>query len=370
MTLHQYEAYAYENGVLIGQQEFSRLEVVRRFNSASRFELTVPIDKMLLGVNFGYNTKFDIREDGIIIFTGRVIQTKREWNNSTNNPVDEVTVTGRDGLYFLGGRLAVPVPSGPPYTSSAYDTRTGPAETIMKQYVSYNAGPNATTPRRFTWLSIATDSARGTTLTAKTRFENLMDILTGIANVANLGFQTVADIFDVYVPSDKRASVRFSPDLGNLSSLEYTLDIATANYFICGGGGDLTSRTFYEEGDSDSIMLCGRLEEFADRRDTTDTSLMHAEILSRFETSLHKVQMHVEPIELPTMRFNTDFYLGDTVDVDVDGVWVSSQVQEAGLVVNQEGVKSRFELGQFGLSQAELNKSPYVRRVNFLERSK
>jgi hypothetical protein len=370
MTTHQYEAYAYENEVLVGQQEFSRLEVIRRFNTASRFEMTVPITKLLAGINFGYKTKFDIREDGIIIFTGRVIHTNRVWNNSTNNPVDEVSVTGRDGLYFLGGRLAVPVPSGPPYTSSAYDTRTGPAETIMKQFVSYNAGSNATLPRSFSWLTIGTDLTRGVSLTAKARFENLMDILTGIANVSGLGFQTVADVFDIYVPADKRASVRFSPDLGNLSSLEYTLDIATANYFVCGGGGDLTARTFYEEGDSDSIILCGRLEEFADRRDTTDTTIMHTEILSRFENTLQKVQLHVEPIELPTMRFNTDFYLGDTVDVDVDGTWISSQVQEAGLVVNQEGIKTRFELGQFGLSQAELNKSPYARRVNFLERSK
>jgi len=361
-----YTAYGYQDNVLVGVIPFERLELVRRHMAPSRIHMSANIDKLPADFLANYQSKISVTKDGVEVFTGRLIASDRTFDGRMH----QVELNVRDGVYFLGGRLASPVPGGPPYTSSAHDTRTGIAETIIKQYVDYNCGPSATAARRFSWLTIETDGARGTSVKGNARFDNLLALCQELALAGGISFQVIGDQFKVFVPSDKSAGVRFSPSLGNVELFHYANDIAVANYFIVGGGGDLTSRTFTEIGNSASIINCGRWEDFADRRDTTDVPTMQQEAISRMESSLEKVQAHIDVIELPNMAFGTDFYLGDRVAIEIDGMWLIAEVQEHGILVNQDQQKERVEVGSFGTSWNILTRAPFRRYVQSLERRK
>ena len=361
----EYTVFGYQGGTLIGEVPYSRLEVVRRFCSQGRYEMTVPISAIPPGLLFDYDTRIDVKRDDATFFTGRQTFSERVWDRNT----DEISVRGRDGLYFVKGRLASPVPSGPPYSGAAYDVRSGAAESVIKQYVNYNCGPLAVATRRWPWLTLETDYSRGATITGRARFDNLLELCQSLGIAGGVGFEIVADNFRVYIPTDKTAAIRFDLSLGNVEDFYYAAEIAAANYYVVGGGGEGTARVFYERGDPDSMVLCGRWEDFADRRDTTDTALMEQEIVSRLPQSKDTLQLHVDATELPNMVFGQDFYLGDLVQVVVDEQLIAAQVQEHGLVVNREGVTSRrFEVGSFGITWNALKQSPFAQSTALLER--
>jgi len=361
-----YTVRGYQDGSLVGELNYERLEIVRRFMNPGRVHMTVAIKQLPDDFLASYRSRIKIFKDGDEVLTAGLIGTDR----TKTGKIDMLELNFRDGIYYIGGRLAPPVPAGPPYSANAHDTRTGAAETVIKNYINYNCGPLANIQRRWPWLTIETTAGRGSTVTGNARFDNLLTLCQDLALAGGIAFHVVSDDLKVFIPTDKSAIARFSITFANLEDYHYANDIATANYFVVGGGGDLTSRVFTEIGNSASILACGRWEDFADRRDTTDIVTMQREALDRLVTSTEKVQAHIEVVELPNMVFGTDFYLGDQVAIEIDGIWLTSVIQEHGILINQEQQKERVEVGPFGTSWNVLARPPFRRYVASLERRK
>lgn len=263
----------------------------------------------------------------------------RKWDRNQNILI----ASGPDDLIYLEDLLAYPVPGGPPYTSQAYDVRSGAAETVMKAYVDFNAGPNAKPERQVSGLIIETDSALGESVTGRARFGELLELMQSLAiQGGGLGFRIVDMEFQIYQPNNKTSSIILSPDLGNLEAFSYRAKAAKGNYVICGGGGEGTARTFAEKGDSASIVRYGgRIEIFWDRRDTTDVAELNAQIDEELAKKAESTSLAITPIDIENMVFFEDYNLGDQVTVKVDGEAIQDVIREAQIKVigGRESVK-------------------------------
>jgi hypothetical protein len=314
--------------------DFSKLEMVLRYNNVSTWTLTIPwTNPMAALVDDGWGIQ--IVRNGVTILSGPMLTSERRWSKDE----DTLTISGLDDLVWLSRRLALPVTAGPPYTAQGYDVRTGVTETVIKAYVNNNAGPLAQSQRRVTGLTIATDQVRGSTVTGRARFDSLLDLTSSLALAGgDLGFSVVQNgtslVFDVYQPTDRTKTAIFSQKLGNLKTFSYSTAAALGNYAVVGGGGEDTARTFVEGGDSDSIVTFGRIETFIDRRDTTSSTELTQAMNENLASMAQQVGLSITPVDTTTLGYGNGYQLGDQITVMVDGVPFQDVVREVKVTLN------------------------------------
>lgn len=316
-----------------------------------------------------------VERDGATLFSGPVsgIVRKTEGGRST------VTVSGVDDTVWLDRRLAVPVPSGPPYTAAAYHTVNGVAETVMRTYVNDNLGPGALAARRLERFALAADGLRGTTVKGSARFTSLLELLQGLALAGgDIGFRIVqsgeALEFQVYQPADKTSTAVFSVEFGNLRGYEYQQTVPSATYAYVAGEGEGTARVIVEGGDAAAITDYGRFETFRDRRDTADVPTLEQQRSETLDEMQAKTALSISPIDTDAVTFGTDYNLGDRVKVVIDGVAIQDVVREVLLTVTSDrGSVLTPVLGTPGASSPRVPDlfdavRRMARRVSFLER--
>ncbi|WP_368657625.1 siphovirus ReqiPepy6 Gp37-like family protein [Metabacillus halosaccharovorans] len=296
--------------------DYQQLDLIPKFNSPGSWVLDIPTDceaaKELIKPKAG----IIVKRNGKTILSGPRTQPKRRWDSNG----DQLTISGYDDLVHLQRNYASPVPHGPPYTSQAYDIRTGKAETVMKAYLTDNIGINGRSERKINNLLVEVDKGLGNTVTGRARFHNFIELFTSLAlSGGDLGFRVVQVgknlEFQVYTPSDKTNEVFFSPLLGNLSEFEYTVDDPECNYVIVGGGGEGTDRILLEKGNNTSIAKYGRIESFVDRRDTTDIKELEQAMNEELTQKAEKTSLSISPIDTESIAFGRDYNLGDKVSV-------------------------------------------------------
>jgi very-short-patch-repair endonuclease len=122
------------------------------------------------------------------LFSGPM--TAVDYQATTTDPLGMVIVEGVSDAVLLSDRIAYPDPgNGPLAQSRNFDTRRGPAESVMHQYVSANLGPTAMTSRRAAHLVMGTDAGRGSEVTHRARWEPVGEILAKLGRLAGLGFR-------------------------------------------------------------------------------------------------------------------------------------------------------------------------------------
>lgn len=329
------------NRVRVGEiDDFRRFEALVRFCKMGHWLLEVPADSDAADL-LTWTSGIILLRGTEVVMSGEILLRRYIWNK------DEfvLIVAGADDLVWIEDRLALPVPSGPPYDAAAYDVRTGPAETVMRAYVNVNAGPGSTAARQVAGLTLAPDQARGATVTGRARFSPLGDLLRGLAiGGGDLGWRVVqsgANLeFQVYQPTDKRALVKFSPELGNLASYDYTEEASKANYVYCGGSGEGTARVIREGSDAAAIARYGRrIEMFRDRRDTSDAAELDQTIAEELTENAARTELSIEPVDTEAVSFWTDYYLGDEVTLVTHGGVIEEKIREVRFRMDgQEGV--------------------------------
>lgn len=297
--------------------DFKLLTLVPKFNDVGAWSIDLPydvsVDKELVKGN-----GIIVVRNGVTLLSGPVTSSHRKWDSTG----DVVTVSGSDDNVWLSRRIAYPVVGTDNFTVSPYDVLSGPCETVLRHYVDVNAGPSALAERQITGLTLAVDQQQGQSIIGRARFDNLLTLLQSLAlSGGDLGFRVVqvgnSLQFQVYTPTDKTGTAKFSTLLGNLQSFDYSESVPDANYIIAGGSGDLTNRTFFEQSDSDSVTEFGRFEEFLDTRDTTDFTEIEQSITSELSSKAKKTSLSITPIDTDGLAFGRDYNLGDKVSVAV-----------------------------------------------------
>lgn len=316
------------DGQTIAQIPFEQIDLTLGYNNPGKARLSVLYSYFSSFDLFSTQYQVRIRRDQTPLFSGPISSVTREWDGTT----DVLSIDVVDDLYLLSTRLVVPVPSGPPYTAADSDVRTGAIETIMHQYVYYHAGAGATTARRISGLTQATDLGRGATVTARGRFVPLLDLLKGLATLGSFGIRVIDLEFQVYQPTDKSTSVFYSSEMNNLATFSRSVSAPRGNYVYVGGGGEGTSRVIVETGDSASISRWGRIEMWKDQRNTSDTN----ELLNTATTLLSEQSQSADVIQFSAYASLDQVSLGDIVSVVYGGVSYPTTIRQ--ITVSTDGV--------------------------------
>jgi hypothetical protein len=317
MTMVNYKIYVRDSNFnkVAEIDDYTKLDITLNFNAVGAWALEMPTNNDAAYELIKPDAGIIIVRNGQTLFSGPATARNRKWSIDS----DVLTITGVDDNIFLQRFLAYPVSSGPPYTSTDYDVRTGPVESIMKQYVDVNIGPSAQSNRKIN-ITNEVDRGQGLTVTGRARFQTLLDLFSNLAiSGGDIGFKVVqvnnALQFQVYVPQDKSKSVIFSPLLGNLFDFEYNDTDPDVNYVLSGGTGEGTARLIVEQGDSNSISQFGRREEFLDKRDTSDVNEMNQAILEELTQKANQTSLSITPADTEAIQFGRDYGLGDVVSV-------------------------------------------------------
>lgn len=295
--------------------DYTKLELLINFNGVGTWTLDIPTQS---------NASFLLAQpqSGIIVvreeqtlFSGPMGIVDRKWTKDS----DTMEISGFDDNFWLTRFLAYPVPSGPPYTSQAYDIRSGAAETVIKAYLNANIGASAQTQRKINIVTAA-DQARGLNVTGNARFQTLLELFAPLALTGgDIGFNITQDnnqlLFDCYIPTDKSNSVIFSPLLGNMIDFEYKNAAPSENYIIAGGTGDGTARIFSEFGDSNSISQWGRYEFFLDDTNSSSVDSLNQAIQNNLSQRALQTSLSITPTDTDATKFGRDYNLGDIVSV-------------------------------------------------------
>lgn len=310
-----YEIFIRDNNLQrIGQvTDYTKLDILPRFNAVGSFVLDIPTDSMAARELIKPEYGIIVKKDGKSLMSGTVTSRKRSFSSSGDN----LTLVGKDDNDYLADRAVYPEVNGI-FSLQDYDIRTGRAENIMKQYVSFNIGPDALSERRE--LTIEADKGLGATVTGRGRFHNLLDFLASLAlSGGGLGFRVVqvndSLEFQVYQPSDKTKSAFFSPLLKNLASFDYNNSNPTKNFIIVGGGGEGKDRILLQKSDNTSIAKYRRKESFKDQRDTSEIDELNQSLDEELASGVEQNTFSFTPIDTPQLSFGTHYGLGDKVSI-------------------------------------------------------
>jgi hypothetical protein len=289
-----------------------------------------------------------------VLFSGPMRSARLE--QSIDNSEGTWFIEGTDDTVILTERLAYPDPTQDDVNAQtqAYDVRTGAAETVIKSYVQDNISAVAGTDRAIPNLEIEYDLGRGTDVTAQARFDVLQELLYPLAQTGGLGYEIAQDgsalEFQVYVPTDRSASVRMDIDNNQLTRTEYAYVGPKGTRAIVGGAGEAEDRIFYEGTSTESLAAEStwgrRIETFLDDRGTkVQADLDQAAQEFLVDNGKTIVTLAVTPSDETNMRYGIDWNLGDKVTVVIGDQEAVSVVTEVGIGIGTDGVRIGATLG-------------------------
>lgn len=221
------------------------------------------------------------------------------------------------------------------YTGTPQDTKTGPADDVMKAYVRENLASLATIANgRFIdgqtpGFSVQGDTSQGPTWHGSGSYRNVLDVVQAISKSSGVGFDVVRTgaatfQFRTYFPTNgtdrtgagTASPVVFSPTLANMS-MPYGIDSHTgeANDIIVLGQGDGAARAWVERGDvaAQNLSPWNRIERTKDQRNATDTAALQAEGDAQLKALQAVRSISFTAIQSPATVYGRDFRLGDLV---------------------------------------------------------
>lgn len=322
---------------------------VVRYNNVGTWSLNLPyghpLGELLRLPGYGLIV---IGPDGETLISGPTLTAKLE--QTQNNIEGNWQIEGVSDDVYLSERLAYPTPATADVTAqtSAYDKRTGAAETVIKGYVNANIGPSAPIQRRISNLNIETDLARGTTVFANARFNTLQELIYELAQVSGLGYKIAQDgtdlEFSIYQPLDRSDTIRMDLQNRKLTSSTYSYGTAKVTRAIVGGKGEAENRIFVERTNADSLTAEAvwgrRVEIFKDARQSEDTDELNTsgdELLADLGKTV--VEMSVTPSSDQTMVYGIDWGLGDKVTIVANEIEATAVVTEVGIRIDADGVR-------------------------------
>jgi Siphovirus ReqiPepy6 Gp37-like protein len=299
--------------------------IVARYNDVSTWELTLPTDtdaaQALLAAS---RPRLIVEADGATFRSGPAMRMER----TSGVDGDLLTVSGVDDLVWLRRRLAHPQPgsAAPPYSTSAYDARTGSASQVIAGYVDRNAGLAATPARQVPGLTVPAQAAFGPVVTTSARYQNLLEFVQQIARAAGVGIRVRDLVFDVFQPT---GSAVFNADLGTLAGWTSILEAPDVNYVYVAGQGEGTARTIREYQDTPAVLAWGRIEAFQDRRDTAVTAELDQAGAETLAAGVHPPVIDLQALDTVSQAFLTDWNVGDLATVIVGDFTRTDVIAEA-----------------------------------------
>ncbi|HEX5595921.1 MAG TPA: siphovirus ReqiPepy6 Gp37-like family protein [Micromonosporaceae bacterium] len=323
--------------------DYTSLTVVPRHNAIGAISLELPADSPSAPLLVEGNGLIVKTAAGDTVLTGPI--RTPDWSRSAN---DGGTGTLKVGAVsddeILARYTCWPVPTAAigAQTAPVYKINTASVEAGMRDLVNLNAGPGAQASRRHALLTLAANGARGPALVREVHhFDNLLTVLQDIAGAAGLGFrviQTGSSLqFQVFTPTDRSKTARFSFGLGNLTDASYSTTPPTCTRAIVVAGGGTSPRVCKTYDRSDPLFPGLVLEQFVDQTSVDTASVDLAAQMDQagaeaLANGAGQGSLSISPIDLPQLRYGRDYNVGDTVSAQLrGGTWYTDVCREVTL---------------------------------------
>ncbi|WP_067201126.1 Gp37-like protein [Microbacterium sp. XT11] len=359
----------------ITDADLDGLVVVARDNDIGSWELRLP-DTVLdetTGEWIPHAAARELRKEGAGLVVTSVVDgvpqtllsgpmTSATFEADGNDLTGRWAFSGVSDAVLLADALAFPQPSNadPTTQTAANDTRSGAAESLLRQYVAYNICVTHAPAGRVTGLRSrltldGPDQARGATLTKSPRFQNLLELCQEIAFAGGLSFDIVqvgTELrFRVWRPEDRSKLIRMDMENDLLKSVTYGYGAASTTVAIVAGKGEgtqrlIVSRTSTDATDSET-RWGRRIERFVDQRNAEQASELEQKGDEAVKEGAATASgLRATPTDADTMLYLRDWNKGDLVSVVVEGQEVKSPVSEAALGVSGSVVTIVATLGE------------------------
>lgn len=232
--------------------------------------------------------------------------------------------------------------------TTANDTQSGAAESLMYRYVRRNLGDLAVLQRRNARLTCAADQARGPIVQYSPRFQNLMGLLQKIATGTDLVFDVrqagYSLQFVVELAADLTSSIRLDIENDQLSKTRASISVADVTDVIVAGQGEGTERQMIRRTSSESAAAAAlwgrRIERFVDQRQTSDLNELQQagdDELANGGSTVTAIEI-VPNSDLAGLTYGVDWQVGARVTVVVGSDELSAITTEAPIKISRDGV--------------------------------
>jgi hypothetical protein len=326
--------------------DYTNLTVVPRFNAVGSFSMEISADSDTAPLLTEGNGLIIRTPSGDTVLSGPIRTV--DWTRSASESGSgKLTIGGLDDTEVLTRYTCWPSPTAAigSQTASVYKISAAAAETAMRTLVDVNAGPGALAARKNPLISLAADGVHGAPVTREVnQFDGLLAVLQDIAGAAGLGFRVIqvgsSLQFQVYVPTDRSGTARFSFGLGNLTDANYstTPPTCTRAIVVAGGGSSPRVCTTYDQ--TDPLFPGLVIEQFVDQTsvDTASVDLtaqMDQAGAEALANGAGQGSLSISPIDIPKLTFGRDYNVGDTVSAQLrGGAWYTDVVREVTLASN------------------------------------
>ncbi|MGO5076078.1 siphovirus ReqiPepy6 Gp37-like family protein [Clostridium sporogenes] len=337
---------------LLGEiDDYESLIFIRNFFTVGEFELHINLDKQ--NVN-------KLQEDNLILLGAcfnKVGIIKHIDKAMSEDGKEQIVIKGPTLKGITKIRVTVPP------NNQAYDNAIGTQETIIKQFVNNNIVNPVDPNRKIPQVVIEADKSRGKQDSWRTRYENLADKITEIAEYSNLGWDVILDtnnnkfVFDVIEGKNLTADqellppVIFSVDFDNIKNKHFVKSLLNyKNVGYCGGKGEDEERLIQQVGNAkgwarkETFIDCSQAEDITELKTMGEHKLDDFKITETFESNV---------IPYGSFMYMEDWELGDIVTV-MDRKW--------GITLNTRitEVKEIYEVGGFNLECTFGNNIPTI----------
>ena len=323
-----------KNLVSQGPVQFVSMTAQLYYNAVGSWTITVPYSDFLWKIMMAGDFFVNVNWRGLFMFGGKCENPGysdsipgASGSGTTSGPY--ITLSGADWLGLIANRIAYPSPGSPwsGQVSTGSDViGGGKLETAIKSYVNDNCGPGALSSRRIANMTIATDLARGATVSYSVKFGsgvnlNLLDIIriliaqSGNGNAMGVRITRNASthglVFDVYIPRNLSGKAWFSRDLGNLTAIQFSLTDPTVTDALIQGASTFIQRT------ASGVTSYNKVEVFNDSSSETDVNNLNATAQQAILSGAAGPTLTATLADTPFLTFGRDFGLGDIVTIEV-----------------------------------------------------
>lgn len=309
-----------------------------------------------------------------LLQVGRVVTIGNAWHKAAILTAERLdgargshrrTLTGVELKGIARLRITVPPTAQEDPDALGYDRVIGAGEEVLRHYADRHMVNPTSEYRKIPLLELepAADPPRGRETPWQTRYENLQDVLTDIAEYCDIGWNvamdyprrrwllTVSEGRDLTVGREGAETfVAFEEDFRNLTTSSYTYDRGgyTNALYLGGAGEDENRLVIVRYVDEEHNVLEEPLSGLARAEEMIDVGNVELPDEAEYE-GLHKYVSGFSPLRTLTAQispagpfvYETDWDLGDKVTVQVRDAAVGLSVRMDARVLTVEETYER-----------------------------
>ena len=309
-----------------------------------------------------------------LLQVGRIVTIGNAWHKAAILTAERLdgargshrrTLTGVELKGIARLRITVPPTAQEDPDALGYDRVIGAGEEVLRHYADRHMVNPTSEYRKIPLLELepAADPPRGRETPWQTRYENLQDVLTDIAEYCDIGWNvamdyprrrwllTVSEGRDLTVGREGAETfVAFEEDFRNLTTSSYTYDRGgyTNALYLGGAGEDENRLVIVRYVDEEHELLEEPLSGLARAEEMIDVGNVELPDEAEYE-GLHKYVSGFSPLRTLTAQispagpfvYETDWDLGDKVTVQVRDAAVGLSVRMDARVLTVEETYER-----------------------------